>query len=356
MTTQTRIHCYAANAKSIYIPQIFREITDRYAPVLGKDAWPVKAIKRLRRGEDVLIHIHWEEFILSGCTTPEDAHAAAGRFEAQMRAFRDLGGKTAWTVHNLLPHNMLHIEAFLRIRRFLAGFSDAVLVHNACAVPMLAGQVELDPAKVHVVPCPAFTGWYETKAEAEASIGAAADRTLLCFGAVRRQKGFGRLIDMLPADYLADRGATIRVSGAGPEADLVRSAHAHRGDVAWDLRYVPTEEVPGLIRGSACVVLPYEVFLTSGMALLVMSVGGLLVAADAPQFREILPEESTRFLYRGDDASDLQRVIDEVLALAPAERAAICRANYEAAQRFDPKLIGDKLDACYRGLGARAAA
>jgi glycosyltransferase involved in cell wall biosynthesis len=352
MTRSMKVFCYAAGKTSLYIPLLFGAIRDRYEPLLGADATPAAAIACLRRGETVLMHIHWEEFILQKCRSVEEAKGAALLFEERMREFRRLGGRTFWTVHNLVPHRVPYLEQFLDLRRFLAGFCDSILVHNASAIPALQGQAECPESRIGVLPHPSYVGFYETEAQAEAGIGAPAERALLCFGSVRRQKGFGRFIDMLPAEFLAARAARIRVSGTGPEAEQVRAAHAHRSDVQWDLRYVPMEEAPGLIRSSACVALPYENFLTSGVALLVMSVGGLLLAADAPQFREILPPENHRFLYRPGDAADLRRAVEAVLALGSAERAELCRANFRAARRFDPHLVGERLAALYAGAVA----
>jgi beta-1,4-mannosyltransferase len=350
---QMDVFCYPAGRKSIYIPLLFSGIRDRYEPVLGSS--PDAAIARLRRGERAILHIHWEEFIFARRTTAEEANSAAAEFAAAIHLFKSLGGVVFWTAHNVVPHQLPYLEQFLEVRRLLAGIADAILLHNACSADLLRSQVELPPSRVHVVPHPAYLGLYEPEVVADAGIGAPSDRTLLCFGSVRRQKGFGRLIDMLPAPFLEARRARIRVSGTGSEARRVRDAHADRPDVTWDLRYVPMDEAPGLIRGSACVILPYETFLTSGVALLVLSVGGVLAAADAPQFREILPPASHRFLYRPGDAADARRVVDAVLALSAEDRAAIQQANLDVAKRYRAATVGPQLAALYDLALLRAA-
>lgn len=350
-----RVFCCAAGKSSLYIPLLFQDILEEFQPELGHAAQPKLALQAVRQGEKVLMHIHWEEFFLQKAVTAEEARGRALLFQEEMRALRRAGARTFWTIHNLLPHRVPHIEPFLDIRRFLADFADGILVHDASAVEMLKAQVDLPAEKIFVLPHPSYTGLYEPEEAAWAAVGGACDRTLLCFGSVRLQKNIGGFIDMLPEEFLAARGARIKVSGAGPEAQAVHQRHAHRADVAWDLRYVPMEEAPALIRGSACVVLPYARFLTSGVALLVLSVGGLLVAADAPQLREILPAQNHRFLHRPDDAEDLRRVIDEVLALSGSDRAAACRANLEAAQRYAPAIIGARLAAYYDSFGVREA-
>ena len=347
-----KVFCYAAGKTSLYIPLLYGSIKAQFQPETGVAAHPRHALKALRDGQDVIIHIHWEEFVLQKAATPEAARALSLLFQEQMRAFRRAGGRIFWTIHNTLPHRVPHIAQFLDIRRFLADIVDGILVHNASAIPILQAQFDLPIEKVCVLPHPAYTGLYEAEAVAEAAVGAAADRTLLCFGSVRLQKNIGGFIDMVPPGFLSEQQARIRVSGTGPEAETVQSLHAHRSDVEWDLRYVPMEEAPALMRSAACVVLPYENFLTSGVALLVLSVAGLLVAADAPQFREILPAQSHRFLYAPGDPLHLQQVIREVLALSLVDRAAICRANFEAARRYAPAKVGAQLAAYYNSLDA----
>lgn len=351
-----RVFCFAAGSRSLYIPLLHRHIADRYPPVIGAAADPGRALQALRAGEDVLLHIHWEEFVLGKDTSAGAARARALLFTEQLRAFRRAGGRLFWTIHNLLPHRVPHVAEFLALRRFLADRAERILVHSASAIPLLQAQVDLPPDRVTVLPHPAYTDVYEPAAVTEACTGSAADRSLLLFGSVRKQKNIGGFIDLLPPEFLAARGAQIRVSGADTEAEAeqIRASQAHRQDVIWDLRYVPMEESPALIRGAACTVLPYESFLTSGVALLVLSLGGLLVAADAPQFRELLPQDNHRFLYRPGDAQDLQRVVDLVLGLSAAERAQACRANLAAAQAHAPDIIGRSLAACYDALPGRA--
>lgn len=351
-----RVFCFAAGSRSLYIPLLHRHIADRYPPVIGAAADPGRALQALRAGEDVLLHIHWEEFVLGKATSAGVARARALLFTEQLRAFRRAGGRLFWTIHNLLPHRVPHVAEFLALRRFLADRAERILVHSASAIPLLQAQVDLPLDRVTVLPHPAYTDVYEPAAVTEACTGSAADRSLLLFGSVRKQKNIGGFIDLLPPEFLAARGAQIRVSGADTEAEAeqIRASQAHRQDVIWDLRYVPMEESPALIRGAACTVLPYESFLTSGVALLVLSLGGLLVAADAPQFRELLPQDNHRFLYRPGDAQDLQRVVDLVLGLSAAERAQACRANLAAAQAHAPDIIGRRLAACYDALPGRA--
>jgi glycosyltransferase involved in cell wall biosynthesis len=108
--------------------------------------------------------------------------------------------------------------------------------------------------------------------------------------------------------------------------------------------------VPALLRSALCVVLPYERVLTSGAALLAMSVGAMLVAVDFPQLRELVAAESRRFLYPRGEGAALRRTIDAVAALSRDERRAIADANLAIARSLHPAVISARLATIYDAL------
>ncbi|WP_131829496.1 polysaccharide pyruvyl transferase family protein [Teichococcus deserti] len=313
----------------------------------------IQAIAHAEAGLPVLLHVHWEEFFLKVASDAAEADEAALLAIQQMEKLRRLGGRLIWTVHNAAPHRMPHRQAFMTLRRWLAAQADAILVHSQHAVEFLSAQVTVDRARIQVLPHPSYLGHYEPEAAAAAGLGTAPSRVVLGFGRVQPQKGFDRLVGMLPAAYLAAQQAMLRISGEGGRgARALRRSLPERTDVQWDFRHVPDAEVPGLIRDAACVVLAYEQFLTSGVAMLVLSCGGILVAPDVPQLRELLPEALHRFLYQDGDAVDLQMVVSGVLALSEADRLACRRLGLEVARRLRPAVVAAELAAVYDRLSA----
>ncbi len=348
-----KVYCYPADRESTYVPLLFVGIEDAYERIYRQDGSLRDAIFDLESGRDVIVHIHWEEFVLRECCCEAEADAAAAAFVREILALRERNGAIVWTVHNEMPHEIPYGRQFLAMRRALAQHADAILLHSAASRDVLAGQVELDGSRVRLLPHPSYLGQHEDEATLQAGLRSEpADRRIQAFGWIRLQKGFGQMIGMLSAEFLQSRDAYLRISGRGPEAAAVVAQAAARTDVRWDLRHVPGAEIPGLLRSAACVVLPYERIFSSGVALLAMSVGAMLVAVDTPQLRELLPATSQGYLYSRGDCEAFRRVIDDALALSPMRRRAILEANLAVAREVRPREIARRLATIYREVVA----
>ncbi len=344
-----KVYCYPVDRNSTYVPLLFEGIEDRYERVYLEDGTLRDAVDDLDAGTTVIVHVHWEEFVLKACRSDAEADAASTAFVAEIASIHERRGAIVWTVHNELPHEIPYHRQFLAMRDALARRADRILLHDRASRDTLAAQVTLDESRVRFLPHPSYLGRFEDEATLRAGMREPArDRRIQAFGWIRIQKGLGPMIGMLPEAYLRSRDAYVRISGRGVEAAAVIAEQADRLDVHWDLRHVPDAEIPGLLRSAACVVLPYERVLTSGVASLAMSVGAMIVAVDVPQLRERLPEASRRYLYPRGDAEAFRRIVDDVLALAPDERRAILEANLAVARDLRPSAIAARLDAIYR--------
>jgi beta-1,4-mannosyltransferase len=349
---RVKVYCYPVDRNSTYVPLLFEGIEDGYERVFRQDGSLRDALDDLASGRDVIVHIHWEEFVLRECRSEAAADAAAAAFIHEIAAVRERDGAIVWTVHNELPHEIPYHRQFLAIRRTLARYADAILLHGAASRDVLASQVALDPSRVHRLPHPSYLGRHEDEATLQAGLLQPPERRIQAFGWIRLQKGFGQMIGMLPVEFLQSRGAHVRISGRGVEAAAVIAQQAERTDVHWDLRHVPDAEIPHLLRSATCVVLPYERVFTSGVALLAMSVGAMIVAVDLPHLRELLPATSRGYLYAQGDAAGLRRIVDDVFALSPAERRTILDANLAVARAVHPREIARRLAAIYRDVVA----
>jgi glycosyltransferase involved in cell wall biosynthesis len=339
-----------------YQAMLYAPLAGRYAPVRGSVE---EAVEARRRDPRTLLHVHWEEHVLRGHPTSAEARIAADYFIRMLRSYRREGGRVAWTVHNGHPHEQEHVEVFLRLRAALAEMADRILVHNTEAINLLSDQVALDRAKVFYLPHPSYLGVYESEAELARALPQPPGRGLLLFGKLRRYKAVERLIEALPPERLAPHGATLEIrgepiAGDGYVPDL-RARFAGRGDITWDIRRIPDAEVPGLLRAARCLVLPYERFLTSGVALLCLSLGVPLIGPRTRALEEVVPVAAQSLLFDPEVPGDLARVVDEAFALSPEAYLGLREACVDRARHFHPQRIGRLLQQVYDELGEIAA-
>ncbi|MDR6284805.1 glycosyltransferase involved in cell wall biosynthesis [Methylopila jiangsuensis] len=325
-----------------------------YTRLFRKGGGLAEAIACLEASEPVIVHVQWEEFHLNSARTEQGAKRMAEQVIAELRKVKQLSGAIVWTVHNQLPHKVPFNDAFLRIRSALAEVASRIVVHNAASIDMLTAQTGLsgDDRRLTVIPHPSYAGMYEPEgraaAELRAQTGAAEPPFVLGFGAMRRQKGFDFMLDALDAPFAARHGLRLRLSGKGEEGAALQLAHAHRTDIDWRLDYVPQDEVPALFRSAACLVLPYRRVATSGVALLGLTLGGVIVAPRFPAFVELLPPGLRRFLYEPDDPASLRDVVSEVAALSPEESRAVRLEGLGVAEALHPSRISRALGEAYR--------
>jgi len=349
------VYCYPVSRTSTYVPLLFVDIEDRYRCRYREDGTLQTAIERHDAGHDVIVHVHWEEFVLRECESQARADAQTATFLRDIAAVAQRGVPIVWTVHNELPHVIAYHRQFLAMRAWLASHADAILFHDQTSRSVVSEQVAFDGSRAYVVPHPSYVDRYESQAELAAGLARPHDAFIACFGWIRLQKGYSEMIEMLPREFLDSLGARIRISGDDAQAGAVRAQTLARTDVIWDVRHVPSAEVPSLLRAAACVVLPYERVLTSGVALLAMSVGAMIVAVDIPQMRELLPMQSVGYLYPRTDAAALRSVIRSVFALSRERRAAIVAANLEVARARRPAVVARRLAEIYDRVRALAS-
>ena len=295
-STTPRVFCCPAPGKIIYLRLLLDPLAERYRPIFVEDGGLPEAIATLEAGVPVLLHVHWEEFFLLNIAEPEAARRIADSTMRDLSRFRDAGGRIVWTIHNAVPHTISHVDLFMEIRRHLARVAHVVLVHNLASIEVLRSQVGEVAGAIELLPHPSYEGRYEpagTAARALAKEGAP-ERLILGFGRMESRKGFGWMIDALPPDFLAQQQAKMVIAGGGRFGRELKQGFAERSDIGWKLHFIPDEELGPLFRRAACLVLPYERFLTSGIALLALTLGAVIVAREAPQFTELVPEPARR--------------------------------------------------------------
>lgn len=336
-----------------YQRMLFAPLAGRFQAVRGTVD---EALEARRADPRTLLHVHWEEHLLRGLPTAAEARIATNLFIRTLRTIKREGGAIAWTVHNLQPHEQEHLEAFREIRVALAETADRILVHGTDAVAALAEQVPFDSARLFYLPHPSYLGVYESAEDLAAGLEAPPGNAALFFGKLRRYKGLELMLEELTPELLAGLGARIEIRGEPLATDdyvpELRARHDGREDVTWDLRRIPDAELPALLRGARCVVAPYTRFLTSGVALLTLSLGVPLVGPRSRGLQEALPPVAQSLLFDPEVPGDLARAVGEAFALDPAAHRALRGALVERARHLEPRRISRLLGGVYEELSA----
>jgi glycosyltransferase involved in cell wall biosynthesis len=178
--------------------------------------------------------------------------------------------------------------------------------------------------------------------------------SVLFLGGLERRKGVDTLLDAFEAVARTRPGVELRFAGAGSLEPEIRARAAREplaGRVAL-LGRVGREEVPALLRSSTLLAIPSlgEPF---GMSALEALASGLpVVATDAGGVADLVPDGGNRKVPPAD-AGALAQALDELLALAPEERAALGARNRTLAETYSWKAAVDRMEEVYAEVMAR---
>jgi glycosyltransferase involved in cell wall biosynthesis len=248
------------------------------------------------------------------------------------------------TAHDILPREPRPGQRAAQ-RRLYDRF-DAVVVHSEHGRARLAGELGLDPGRIHVIPHGAFAH-LAARAPAEGE-GAAPfnteKRVVLCFGLMRPYKG----IDVLLEAWRGIEGAELWIAGM-PRMDITPLLAAAPPGVRFVPRFIGDEELPAYFRRADLVVLPYREIDQSGVLFTALAFGRPLLLSDVGGFSEMALTGAAATVPPGDAHAlhgALARLLGDPSALARMAGAA--RAAAEGPFSWDA--IGRTTLALYESL------
>ncbi|SDL96884.1 Glycosyl transferases group 1 [Arthrobacter sp. ok362] len=246
-----------------------------------------------------------------GAAEEERARTVGIGMAARLEQLRDNGVNVIWTVHNVYPHDAVHVDVELEIQQRIADAANIVHVMSASTVDAMDGYVKLDREKILVAPHPSYKGAYVdviTREEARAMLGLGPDEVVfLLFGALKSYKGLDRLLDAV--DIMAAASPEFRfrvlVAGSADDSSAVRefiNRALVNSSILIESNKIPNDRAQYFLRAADVGLVNYERTLNSGAALLYGTFDLPVVAADTPTFREGLDAGSTVFVE--DDSAD----------------------------------------------------
>lgn len=279
-------------------------------------ALPLQQLLRSHPGTQVL-HLHWvNEFIGPAVwsKSPLKRWFRLGLLKLDVLLARLRGKRVVWTVHNLTSHDTADPSSELRARSELATAVDHLIVHSHGALEKLRqvwGGRGLDDYRVSVIRHGNFDGCYPSDDVMVKSLRQewAVDSetiVILFFGAVRPYKGLESLMQAF--SLTTDPRLRLVIAGAPntPQfGEQIRQFAAQDPRIVPRLSFVDPDAVAAHYKAADLVAIPLKQTLTSGSAVLAMTMG-----------RPLIMPNSTRHLDLGDEDTGVLHYANEAQLIA----------------------------------------
>jgi|DewCreStandDraft_4_1066084.scaffolds.fasta_scaffold00036_239 glycosyltransferase involved in cell wall biosynthesis len=309
--------------------------------------------------DGMVFHLHWEDGVYRNEPNEAAARAVAERFAADLERFADGGGAVLWTVHNAAPHDDRYPAVQAALRAVLVELADLVHLHSLEAAGWARAELGLPPERLVVVPHGNYRPLHHPIGRPQAASRAALDlpeeaRVLLLFGRLDAYKGGAELLE---AAARLDR-PELRLILAGRQVAPLDAALAAlpepvRARIRVEPGPVPDERVPLLFHAADALVAPYRAVLTSGAAMLALSLGRPVLGPAHIGLADLVRDGVEGLLWPPGEAAGLERTIARFLALDRAELSALQGRAAARAELFDWRTIGNLMGGVFSRLLAR---
>jgi glycosyltransferase involved in cell wall biosynthesis len=256
-------------------------------------------------------------------------------------------GKSVFiTVHNVRPHRhpaLLLRSISDRSLRLAYTQSDCLFVHSARLATELErslrrlASTEALP-RIRVVHHGIWNTAGKRRVDADSILQNLRKRRLLCFGAIRRNKGLHLLLEAAARHDLD--GFSITVAGVPLELDyfegtvlpLVNQARAAGVPVELSAEFVPDDDVDRLFAAHSAVVLPYteEFVAQSGVAFMALAHGLPLVASSVGGLQELMASHRIGVTVREPTARAVAEAIHHLFSATDCDVALLAHGIQSA--------------------------
>lgn len=316
-----------------------------------KSKFPLRSVIAAQPDSQTL-HIHWiapyiEPLFWSSKTYRFYAKAALLALDVIL--VRLSGRRVVWTVHNQLSHETLGASREIVLRRILARTVNHLIFHSKSACSTFSALIGTDLShKSSIIPHGNYIDYYRPNPALSASLSAEMnigpdEIVILFFGALRNYKGIPSLIDA----FRRTTAPNLRLVIAGKPFDADLRERVERAAVAdtrikLHLGHVSDEMVAPLFDISHVMALPLERTLTSGSALLAMSLGKALILPENARVLDIADERGA--IYYADEAT----LTATLMSLDVESLTRMGAHNLRSAEALDWATIGSALTKRYQ--------
>jgi beta-1,4-mannosyltransferase len=276
------------------------------------------------------IHLHWpeEQYREFGSGAVE---TRAASFLQRLDEHKRGGTKLIWTVHNIVPHEHVSSDLDAKIYQGVIDRSDLIVHHCARSVELLSTAYTV-PSSIPtvVIPFGNYAGYPDSigRHEARDRLDIPQDAIVyLYFGAIRGYKGFDTLLRAyrrarVKRKFLVVAGYYTGAGGLRGKLGTLRLSLVDWFDrrARLDLKRIDDRDVQTYFRAADAVVLSHGWGLNSGVAVLGMTFGKIVIGPDLGCISNVL-RQGENLIYPTNDVAELVRAMERVptLDLAKAE-------------------------------------
>ena len=299
-----------------------------------------------------VIHLQWpEEQYRSYGSGPVDERATS--FLHKLDEHKRRGAKLIWTVHNISPHEHLDSRVDRMVYQEVIERSELIVHHCPASIDLLSAAYRVPPSVPTVVAPIGNYGGYPnemSREKARERLGIGQDAIVyLHFGAIRGYKGLDTLFQAyrrirVKGKLLIVAGHYTGAGGLKGKLETLKLSLIDWFDrtTQLHLKMIEDRDVQVYLRAADVVVLSHSRGLNSGVAVLGMTFGKVVIGPDIGCIGNVL-RQGENLIYPANDVSALARAMERVPAL---DHARVERSNIKAVAAWDWRLIaGTILDA-----------
>ena len=286
----------------------------------------------------VVFHLHWLNWLFVSLDNAQCARRAVTEFIANLRLFKDLGGKIIWTVHNEISHESLFFDEEVFLSNSVGQIADCIHMHDLGSCDEIKA-FDLPRSKTRLLPHGHYGGAYPdviSHSDARAALGLdAQDHVLLFSGMIRGYKGIDVLIDGFRSALKDNPRLKLVLAGRVQNDPLEqidpRLSDFERSRILLVGRFIDDPELQMFFGAADFAIYPYSKILTSGSVLLALSFGVPVAAPGVAMVRSVLSNDRLGLcLPSPPTAADIERAIQQFLDAKAAGALAIDAATRQA--------------------------
>lgn len=267
------------------------------------------------------------------------------------------GFHIVYTIHNLSPGHKAINPIQKILYSYFYRYCDALVIHSESCRKTATDLYTIPSKKIYVIPHGDYAFFVPkeklSKSDAKMQLGLNGKKTILFFGAIRKNKGLQDLIAAFPDVQKRVPNSMLMIIGE-PFHDYPHYREQMRrlgiqDSVYEHLTYIPNEKISDFFYAADIVVLPYHEISQSGVLQIAYAFGKPVIATIVGGFPEVIEDGKNGFLVPPGQPSELSGKIVELLICEDLMKQ-MGTASLEKTKDFSWKSIAALTEIIYRHL------